>query len=76
MTVKDAKLKKDEIIVAVNKDGIRIINYEKEKNVIMFSTFRGPDFQVGCGDRGFNNIMKPTLIFDYNKPKGRIDLSY
>ena len=43
--VKDAKLKKEETISAVNQDRIRIMNYKDKKNVLMVSTFHGPNLK-------------------------------
>ena len=74
--VKDAKLKKEETISAVNQDGIRIMNYKDKKNMFMVSTFHGPDLKcAGKKNRAGNNILKPAVILDYNRVKGGIDLS-
>ena len=76
IAVKDAKLKKEETISAVNQDGIRIMNYKDKKNVLMVSTFHGSDLKcTGKKNCAGNDILKPAVILDYNRVKGGIDLS-
>ena len=73
--MKDAKLKTGNIKAQVNEDGIRVKKYKGKKDVLMLSTFHGSDFKdtgKRCRDE---TVTKPTVIINYNRVKGGIDLS-
>ena len=74
--VKDGNLNKGDIKVAVNNDGIRVMNYKDKKNVYMISTFHGPNMRdTGKRNQAGNAISQPQVILDYNRAKGGIDFS-
>lgn len=75
-TVTAAKIKKGEAIGAINQNSIRVIKYKDKKDVNMISTFHGTDFsETGKRNRANDTVTKPTVVIDYNRVKGGIDLS-
>lgn len=74
--LKKMKLKKGEIKGASNDIGIRIVKYQDKREILLISTFHGTDKrETGKRNRSGESVLKPSIIVDYNRVKGGIDLS-
>ena len=74
--LKSTKVKKNDPKGVINSDGIRVVKYKDQRDVYMISTFHGVDTEeTGRSNRHGEAISKPTVIIDYNRVKGGIDLS-
>ena len=74
--LKSTKVKKNDSKGVINSDGIRVVKYKDQRDVYMISTFHGVDTEeTGRSNRHGEAISKPTVIMDYNRVKGGIDLS-
>ena len=74
--LKSTKIKKNDPKGVINSDGIRVVKYKDQRDVYMISTFHGVDTEeTGRSNRYGEAISKPTVIMDYNRVKGGIDLS-
>lgn len=70
------QLKRGEMVVAENKDGIVITNWQDKRRVLMLSTKHKVDMvDTGKTDRKKNKVFKPLVVFKYNELKMGIDVA-
>ena len=74
--LKSTKVKKGDTTGVINSDGIRVVKYKDQSDVYMIFTFhRVNTEETGRSNRHGRATSKPTIILDYNRVKGGIDLS-
>jgi hypothetical protein len=71
-TIKNAKLKKSEII-AQQSDGVMVMKWKDKKEVSFISTFH--DAQMVTQQKHGTDIKKPACIVEYNKAIGGVVLT-
>ncbi len=70
------KMTRGQIMGSMDSNGIRIFKYKDKKDVFMISTFHSNNIeQLSKKNRSGDIISKPSVIVDYNRIKGGIDLS-
>ena len=77
-TIKSAKLKKGEIISAMNEDNIKLYCWKDQRDVHMLSTVpeHGDDLcDTGKKTRSGVAIKKPKCVIAYNETKKGVDMS-
>ncbi|CAH2013564.1 unnamed protein product [Acanthoscelides obtectus] len=67
--VVDKKLKKGEVAAMENKDGITLLKWKDQRDVLVLSTKHDAEMV----ERSNNRI--PKVVFDYNSGKSSVDLS-
>ena len=61
---------------AINSDGIRVLKHKDQRDVYLISTFHGTDSsETGKNNQQGEPISKPTVILDFKRVKGGVDLS-
>lgn len=70
----DAKLKKGEIISNKNENNILVLKWKDKRDVLMLST-KHNDNVIETTNKYGKKIVKPKVVFDYNKAKAFVDIS-
>lgn len=68
------KLRKDETKAEQSNNGIVMMKWRDQRDVLVLSTRHGPEMKEFTQRRG-TAVMKPEIVIDYNKSKAFIDLS-